>query len=122
MIIKKLRSVKVNNYFQGFLFSGITEYFIRIYHIAEIEAMRNQFFGLQFLAFNIFKEHAGRAGADKPHGNRHISDPEFLNMKFHRFAVYAHVGEVTAGFQQSTSDFCPGPLNTKAFISKVFLD
>ena len=122
MIIKKLRSVKVNNYFQGFLFSGITEYFIRIDHITEIEAVRNQFLGLQFLAFNIFQEHAGSAGADQAHGNGDVSDPEFLNMQFYRFAVYTHVGEVTAGFQQSTSDFCPDPLNTKAFISKVFLD
>ena len=78
--------------------------------------------GLQLLAFNIFQEHAGSAGADQVHGNSDVSDPEFLNMQFYRFAVYTHVGEVTAGFQQSTSDFCPGPLNTKAFISKVFLD
>ena len=122
MIIKKLRSVKVNNYFQGFLFSGITEYFIRIDYITVIEAVRNQFLGLQFLAFNICQEHAGSARADQPHGNSDVSDPEFLNMQFYRFAVYTHIGEVTAGFQQSTSDFCPGPLNTKAFISKVFLD
>jgi len=122
LIIKKLRSVEVNNYFQGFLFRGIAEDFICIDHITEIEVVRNQFLGLQLLAFNIFQEHAGSAGADQAHGNSVVSDPEFLNMQFYRFAVYTYVGEVTAGFQQSTSDFCPGPLNTKAFISKVFLD
>src|ERR1035437_5548488 len=92
-----IRSLRLDENLQRSALRRICERVVRIDDVQELEVVRDEAFGIDFVRAHELEEHGRTDGVDQPRRDADVSVPELLEMERNRLPVHADVGDVPAG-------------------------